>query len=151
MMVFSTLQIKKNKFYFKKQFIEEEFNQITIPPGAYKLESLNEELEGIVIDKVYYSEIDYPFTIKPNFSTLGSINQIQPQGPIIGFVVDDTIGNLLGFKDTILWEEYNLSPNPVDILSFDNIFIHTDIARGMIFKGKISGIIHNFIMDVDPD
>ena len=49
-----------------------------------------------------------------------------------------------------MWEEYNLSPNPVDNLSFDNIFIHTDIAQGMIFKGKRSGIIYSFTMDVDP-
>ena len=63
---------------------------------------------------------------------------------------EDSIGNLLGFNETILYEEYNLSPNPVDILSFDNIFIETDIAKGMIFKRKQSGIIHNFTMDVDP-
>ena len=63
---------------------------------------------------------------------------------------DDSIGSLLGFNETILWEEYNLSPNHVDILSFDNIFIECDIARGMIYRGKQSNIIHNFTMDVDP-
>ena len=139
---------KNNKFHFKKQLIEDDFIQITIPPGAYEIENLNEELKRIFIDKGFYSE--NPFTIKPNFSSLGSIIQIQPQGPIIGFVFDDTIGDLLGFNENILWEEYNLSPNPVDILPFDNYFIHIDIARGMIFKGKRSGIIHNFTMDVDP-
>ena len=36
------------------------------------------------------------------------------------------------------------------MLSFDNFFIHTNIAQGMIFKGKKSGIIHIFHMDVDP-
>ena len=30
------------------------------------------------------------------------------------------------------------------------MFLETDIAQGMIFKGKRSGIIHNFTMDVDP-
>ena len=45
---------------------------------------------------------------------------------------DDSIGDLLGFNETILWEEYNLSPNPVDILSFDNFFIETHIAQDMI-------------------
>ena len=69
---------------------------------------------------------------------------------MIGLVFDDTIGDLLGFNDTIIWEEYKLSPNPVDILSFDNFFIHTDTAQGMIFKDKRSGIIHNFTMDVYP-
>ena len=127
---------KNNKFYFKKQPFEEDFIQITIPSSACEIESLNEELKRIIIDKGYSSENDYHFTIKPNFSTLGSTIQIQAQGPIFGFLFDDTIGNLLGFNKTILWEEYNLSPNPVDILSFDNYFIHTDIAQGMIFKGK---------------
>ena len=141
---------RNNKFYFKKNLIDEEFIQITIPSGAYEIESLNKEIKRIIIDKEHYTEANYPFKIKPNFSTLGSIVEIQPQGPIISFVFDDSIGNLLGFNETILWEEYNLSPNPVDILSFDNIFIETDIARGMIFKGKRSGIIHNFTMDVDP-
>ena len=141
---------KNNKFYFKKSIIEEDFIQINIPPGAYELESLNDEIKRNIIDKEYYTEANYPFSIKPNFSTLGSIIEIKPQGPIIGFVFEDSIGGLLGFNETILWEEYNLSPNPVDILSFDNIFIECDVAQGMIFKGKRSGIIHNFTMDVDP-
>ena len=35
-------------------------------------------------------------------------------------------------------------------LSFDNIFLECNIAQGMIFRCKRSGIIHNFTMDVDP-
>ena len=69
---------------------------------------------------------------------------------MISFAADDSVGILLGFNEILLWAEYNLSPNPVDILSFDNIFIHTDIARGLIFKNKRNGIILNFTMDVDP-
>ena len=80
---------------------------------------------------------------------MGSIVEKLPQGPIIGFVFDDNIGNLLGLNETIIWEEYNLSPNPVDILSFDNIFIETHTAKGLICKGRRSGFILNFIVDVD--
>ena len=141
---------RNNKLYFKKNLLNEDFIQITVPPGAYEIESLNNEFKRIFIDKEYYTEENYPFTIKPNFSTLGSIIEIKPQGSIIGFVFEDSLGSLLGFVETILWEEYNLSPKQVDILSFDNIFIHTNIAQGMTFKGKRSGIIHNFTMDVDP-
>ena len=141
---------KNNKFYFKKNLIDEDFIQISIPEGAYEIGSLNDEIKRILIDKEYYTEVNYPFTIKPNFSTLGSIIRISPQGPIIGFVFDDGFGKLLGFNETILWDEYNLSPNPVDILSFDIIFIETDIAKGMIFKGRQTGIIHNFTIDVSP-
>ena len=141
---------RNNKFYFKKNLIDEDFNPIRIPEGDYEFETLNDEIERIIIDKEHYTKATYRFTIKPNFSTLGSIVEIKTQGPIIGFVFDDSIGSLLGFDETILFEEYNLSPNPVDILSFDNIFIDCDIAQGMIFKGKRTGIFHNFTMTVDP-
>ena len=141
---------KNNKFCFKRNLIDEDFIQIRIPEGAYQIESLNDEIKRIIIDDEHFTSENYPFQIKPNFSTLGSIVEIKSQGPIIGFVFDDSIGSLLGFDETILFEEYNLSPNPVDILSFDNIFIECDFAQGMIFQGKRTGIIHNFTMTVDP-
>ena len=52
--------------------------------------------------------------------------------------------------ETILCKEYNLSQNPVDILLFDNIFLECKIAKGMLFKGKRSGIIHNWTTTVNP-
>ena len=139
-----------NKFYFTKSITDDDHIQITIPPGAYEIESLNNEIKRIIIDQEHYTETNYPFNIKPNFSTLGSIIEISAQGPIITFVPDDSIGDLLGFNKTTIFEEYNLSPNPVNILSFDNIFLECNIAKGMIFRGKRSGIIHNFTMDIDP-
>ena len=133
-----------NKFYFKKTITNEDgFIKITIPPGAYEIESLNNESKRIIIDEGHYNENEYRFTIKPNFSTLGSIIEISPQGPIISFMFDESIRDLLGFHARTLYEEYNLSTNPVDILSFDNIFLECDIAQGMIFKGRKSNIIHN--------
>ena len=138
------------KFYSMKTITDaDDFNQITISPGTYETESLNNEIKRIVIDKGHYSENEYPFTIKPKFSTLGSIIDTSPTGPIIIFVFNDSIRNLLGFYQTILFKEYNLSPFPVDILTFDNIFLECDIAKGMTFEGKRSGIVHNFTMDVD--
>ena len=139
-----------NKFYFKKSFDDRDYIQITIPPSAYEIENLNNEIKTIIIDQGHYSESNYPFEIKPNFSTLGSIIEINQTGPINSFVMENSIRNLLGFDETIFYNEYNLSPNPVDILSFDNIFVECDIAQGMIFKGRRSGIIHNFTMTVDP-
>ena len=112
--------------------------------GAYEIESLNKEIIRIITDDEHYGESNYPFHIKPNFSTLGSFIETKPPAPLIGSVFDDSIGNLLGFDGTILFKEYNLSKKPVDILSFDNIFLHTNIAQGLIFKGKRTGIIHNF-------
>ena len=145
------LQIRIFKFYFKKTITnEEDFIQITKPPGAYEIEGLNNEIESFFTDKECFTESDYPLTIKPNFLTLDSIIKIQPQGPIIGFKFDDSIRHLLGFQETILYKEYNLLPNPVDNLLFDIIFLGSDNTQGMIFRAKRCGIVHNFTMDVDP-
>ena len=140
-----------NKFHFKKTIIDEDsFVQITIPPGAYEIESLNDEIKRIIIDEEHFTEANYPFKIKPNFSKLGSIIEISPQGPLICFMFDDSIKDLLGFHAITLYEEYILSTNPVDFLSFDNFSLECDIAQGMIFKGRKSNIIHNWTMTVDP-
>ena len=142
---------ENNKFYYKKTIsVEDGFIQITIPPGAYEIESLNDEIERIIIDEKQYTEANYPFKIKPNFSTVGSIIEISPQGPIISFMFDHSIRYLLEFNARTLYEEYNLSTKPVEILSFVNIFLECDIARGMFFKCRKSNIIHNWTMTVDP-
>ena len=51
------------------------FVQITIPPGAYEIKNLNNEIKMIIIDKINFTEADYTFTIKPKFSTFGSKNR----------------------------------------------------------------------------
>ena len=140
-----------NKFYFTKSITDDDhYIMITIPPGAYEIESLDDEIRRIIINDEHFTEDTYPFVIKPNFSTLGSIVEISNEESAISFKASDSVGTLLGFNKRTIFEEYNLSDNPIDILSFDNIFIECDIAQGMIFKGKRSGIIHNFTMDVDP-
>ena len=83
---------KNNKFYFRKSIFDEDgFIQILISKGAYELESLNNEIKKIIIQEEQYTEANYPFTIKPNFSTLGSIIEISTEGPVISFVPNGSI------------------------------------------------------------
>ena len=140
----------KNEFYFKKTLFGEDFIQFIIPPVAYEIKLLNKEIKRIIIDKNYYTQDEYPFKIKPNFSTLGSFIELKPQEAIVGFVYDDSIRNLLRYHETTLYKENSLSQNPVDILKFDSVFLECDNAKGMIFKSKRSGIFQNFTMDVNP-
>ena len=65
---------KNIKFYFINP--ANEIVMITIPHGAYELESLDSELKQIIIEEGHITEDFYPFNIKPNFSTLGSIIEI---------------------------------------------------------------------------
>ena len=139
---------KNNIFYFAKSTSDEDgFIQITIPTGAYEIERLNNENKRNIIDEGHFTEADSRFTIKPNFCTVGFIIESSRPEPLISFLPDDSIRNHLEFKATTKYEEFNLSPNPVDIFSFDIIFLGCDTAQGMIHRGKI---IHNWTMTVHP-
>ena len=115
-MVYLMLQNWNNNIHFIKSITDKDGDiQITIPLGDYEIESLNRETKKINIEKEHYTEAKHPFTIKQNTSTLGSIIEKSTQRPVITFVPDDFIRDLLGFNKTTIYEEYILSPNPVDI------------------------------------
>ena len=48
-------------FVLKSISDEDGFMQISIPPGAYKIESLNNEIRRIFIHEGFFTESDYPF------------------------------------------------------------------------------------------
>ena len=142
---------KNNKFSFKKSITDAAgFIQITLFPGAYEIENLNNEIRGTIIEQNHYTEKHYPIRTKPTFTTLGSIIGIPTQGPVITFIQNASLRDLLGFNRTTIYAEFNLSPNRVDTLSFDNIFLECKITQEMTFQGRRKSIVHNFTMDVDP-
>ena len=150
-MVFSKLLIKTINSTFAKPITDEGgVIQFTIPPGADEMEILNFENKWIIIEEEHFTETDYSFQIKPIVSTLGSIIKISSQGPLINVLPIDGIRDLLEFNANTIYEEYNSSPKHVDILSFHNVFIETDIAKGLIYKCKKAGILHNWSMKVNP-
>ena len=55
------------------------------------------------------------------------MREISRQETLISFTTDDGIRNFLAFNSSRLYERYNLSPNPVDILSIDKKFLETDL------------------------
>ena len=139
---------KNSNYYFINP--ANETVMITIPHGAYELESLDLEIKRIISEEGHIIKDFYPVSIKPNFLTLGSFLEITDPHFLNDFTYDYTICGLLDFNAVILEDGYYLSNNPVDILSFDKIFLECDIAQGMIYRGKRSGIVHNFTIDVNP-
>ena len=78
--------------------------QITIPPGAFEIQSLNNEIKRIILEQEHFTEANNPFTIKPDFSTLGSIIEVSGQEPLICFLPDDSMRNLLGYNASTIYE-----------------------------------------------
>ena len=141
---------KNNKFCSTNTISDDDFIQISMLSGAYEFESLNNESRRIIIEEEHFTEAEYAFTIKPNFLTRRPFIEISEQGPLFSFRTNDSIRNLLGFNATTIYEKYNLSHNPLDILSFAKTLINTDNAQDMIFRSKRSRVIHNCSMSVDP-
>ena len=105
---------KKSKIIFISIFEGSEYNIFSIPPGRYALENIIKEIKRNIIDKRLIREEDYPFTIKPSFSSLGSIIEIMPgRGCKFSFVQGDTLRDVSGFRPFSIQEEYNLSDYPV--------------------------------------
>ena len=123
------------------------------PPGAYEIESPNIEIKRIIIEEGYFTDAKYPFTIKHIFSTLGSNIESSSNitGSQIAFTPDDIIGDILGITPVVLHEKYILSDYSVIILPFNKISIETNIVRVMIFKGRLTAILHNFTIDDDEN
>ena len=135
-MVFLVKFENKKKLCFTNSCNDDDFNLNNIPPRAYELESLNNEIKQICFTEGYFAELNYPIVFKPNFSTLGSfteikLNSISNQASC---TPDDSIRNLLAFKPVVLYEKINLPDKPDDILSFESIFQETDIAQRKVFE-----------------
>ena len=102
--IFNVTNKNKTIYFLKSITDKHSYEQITIPPGAYEIESLSIEIKRIIIEEEHYTEANYPFTIKPIFSTLGSPIEISTQGPVITFLPEDSIIDLLGFNKTTIYE-----------------------------------------------
>ena len=68
---------KNLKIYYTVSIKNDDFNQITILPEAYEIGSLNNEIKRFFIEEGFFTEADYAFIIKPNFSTLGCFIELS--------------------------------------------------------------------------
>ena len=82
----------------------DDFSKIRVSPGAYEIEMLNIEFRRNVIEGGYPTEVNYPFTRKPGFSTLTAIIEISSNiaGSQIAVTPDDSLRDLFGFKPVLI-------------------------------------------------
>ena len=117
-----------NKFYCITP--EKIIVDIVLEKGAYELEAMDLEIKRLMVLNGDSDGETIPITIKQDFSTQGSIMEIIDRWGIY-FTFDSTTRTILGADARVISGKYNLSDHQVDIISFDNIFIECDIAKGM--------------------
>ena len=84
--------------------------------------------------------------IQTNFHNFGYIIEVLLTfiSTQIGFVHDKRIRNFAVFGKVVIYEKYNLSPNAVDIISFDKVPLTPFSLVGNFFMEERDAIIQYF-------
>jgi hypothetical protein len=124
----------------------EEFT-ITLPVGAYEIDSLNDYIQKQLM-KNTHAEL---FDIRANHTTLRCIININMLNTKIKFNHDKSLKYLLGFERDILEDvgEHE-SENIVNIMPVNTILVNCDVIEGSYLNGSCKPIIYSFFPDVPP-
>jgi len=117
---------------------------ITLTPGSYEIDSINSE-----INRLMTINGDTGITISANTITLGSVVDIKPAATRVDFTVAYSLAPLLGFNSVILTAGYNVSPNPVDIITINQILVNCDMIGNSYLNNSPFPAICSFPINVN--
>jgi len=95
------------------------WNTITLTTGSYEIDTINSEINRLMTVN--------GDTISANTITLGSVVDIKPAATKVDSTVANSLASLLGFGSVVLTTGYYVSPNPVDIITINQILVNCDI------------------------
>jgi len=116
---------------------------ITLTPGSYEINTINAE-----INRPMKLNGDTGITISANTITLGSVVDIKPAATLVDFTIANSLAPLLGFEAVILAAGY-VSPNPVDIITINQILVNCDIIGNSYLKNSPFRAIYSFPINVN--
>jgi len=117
---------------------------ITLTPGSYEIDTINAE-----INRLMTINGDTGITISANTITLGSVVDIKSPLTRVDFTVANSLASLLGFGSVVLTVEYNVSSNPVHIITINKILVNCDIIGNSYLNNSPFPAIYSFPINVD--
>jgi len=117
---------------------------ITLTPGSYEIDTNNSD-----IDRLMTLIGDTGITVSANTITLGSVVDIKPAATRVDFTVANSLASLLGFNSVMLTAGYNVSPNPVDIITINQILVNCDNIGNSYLNNSPFPAIHLFPINVN--
>lgn len=159
---FPNIDSNNNKFYFFTPDKKEHY--IEIPEGSYEIEDiesyLNKEIKNYMEHYFQYEIDKHGNRIKkfkmltPSLIIRGNNNTLKSEVKCtldINFSRKDSLGNLLGFKDTILKaHKTHISDFPAKILKVNALCVYCNIVTGSYKNGSPVHVIHQFFPTVPP-
>jgi len=89
---------------------------VTLTPSNYEIDTINSDIKRRMTING-----DTGITISANTITLGSVVDIKSATTKVYFTVANSLAPLLGFNSVVLTAGYNVSPNPVDVITINQI------------------------------
>ena len=125
---------------------------ITLSTGSYDINDINIAIQNGMKANGDWDNTNsaYYITISANTPTLGSIINISNANYTIDFTIQNSLANLLGFNASILTSGINISPNIVNIININSIYVNCDIIKGSYVNGTHSPVLYNFFPTVGP-
>jgi len=117
---------------------------ITLTPRSYEVDTNNSE-----INQLMTVNGDTGITISANTITLGSVVDIKPAATRVDFTVANSLASLLGFGSVVFTTGYNVPPNPVDIITINQILVNCDIIGNSYLNNSPFPAIYSFQINVN--
>jgi hypothetical protein len=134
---------KNNKFKYWDGMLDYNKKTIEIPIGSYEIKDINEYLKS----KMDPKKKEFVM-ITPNNNTLKT--HIKSTHAI-DFTDNDSVGNLLGFKQKVLKSNtLHISDYPSNVVKVNSLLIECNITTGNYKNGAASHVIHQFFPSVPP-
>ena len=123
------------------------WKEILLPPGAYEIEQINDEIARQLSLEVDFTES--PIILEANTATLHSLIRLS-DGHKVDFTQPNTLGDLLGFDSVILSEPYNYSKNKVNIIDIHRLHLCCDSIISSLRNGFPSNISLSIVLNEPP-
>ena len=138
---------KNNKFVYSVNN-RETWKTITLEKDAYSLPQINSEIQRQMILNNDYDGDNLNVNI--SHSRLSAVVEITHPNYKINFGIENSIGPLLGFGNTVLSAGYHKSPRIVDIMNINSVLINVDLIQDSFVNGVKGQAIHSFYPNVGP-
>jgi len=125
---------------------------VTIATGTYSISDINNAIQTAMRLNGDWNTTagTYYVTITTNTPTLGSAISIAT-GYSVDFRDKNSLADLLGFDTTqFLTAGTYISPNIVNILTVNSIFINCNIISGSYSNGSLSTVLYSYFPSVGP-
>ena len=124
---------------------------IEIPIGCYEIDSINDVVQGFIMEKYGEKEKEKHMIFVANKNTLKCVLEIHDASTIVDFKIENSLRTVLGFNARRYQKKGKFeSENIVNILNVNSILVYCDIIAASYLNGIEAPLIYNFFPNVSP-